>query len=173
MLEPRLAHCNAGMSWDWPLSREEKKSCVLRLYNKDVEAANLLLKTGQQVQQAEEQQDESKLEEIAYIDMELSSISDVENLPEEVRQPDPKEMPTPLRLVLCPRQQMRRQPLSQQPHTIENSARNASPEKIIPHMEQEMQLICKPSAVRSKSVAGPATRKRSKGARYSCGLTCW
>lgn len=37
----------AGASLDWPLSRDEKKSCVLKLYDRDVRAANNLLRSGE------------------------------------------------------------------------------------------------------------------------------
>mmetsp|Transcript_49380 Transcript_49380/g.86990 ORF Transcript_49380/g.86990 Transcript_49380/m.86990 type:complete len:763 (-) Transcript_49380:65-2353(-) len=34
-----------SVSMDWPLSREEKRSCVMRLYEKDVRAADKMLRT--------------------------------------------------------------------------------------------------------------------------------
>lgn len=41
------AQPSAGASLDWPLSRDEKKSCVLKFYEQDVRAANRLLRSGE------------------------------------------------------------------------------------------------------------------------------
>jgi len=42
----------ASVSMDWPLSREEKKKQVLRLYNEDVQTANNMLYSGEKTLQA-------------------------------------------------------------------------------------------------------------------------
>lgn len=37
--------CEKSRAMDWPLSRDEKRACVLRLYESDVQAANALIRT--------------------------------------------------------------------------------------------------------------------------------
>lgn len=41
----RTSRCAPGASLDWPLSREEKRNCVMRLYEKDVRAADHILRS--------------------------------------------------------------------------------------------------------------------------------
>lgn len=41
-----------GFTLDWPLSRDEKKGYLLRLYDKDVRAANVLLQSSEHARQA-------------------------------------------------------------------------------------------------------------------------
>lgn len=43
----QMAHlCSAAV--DWPLSHEEKKGCVLRLFERDVQAANVAIRCGEE-----------------------------------------------------------------------------------------------------------------------------
>lgn len=43
-----LAKANSAPHLDWPLSTEEKKGCVLRLFDKDVQAANELIRCSEE-----------------------------------------------------------------------------------------------------------------------------